>query len=33
LSKNGIEADELILKYSSRVIQKEEIEDLLKEII
>lgn len=33
LSKNGIEASELILKYSSRALQKEEIEDLLKEII
>lgn len=33
LSKNGIEADELILKYSSRAIQKQEIEDLLKEIL
>lgn len=33
LSKNGIDASELILKYSSRVLQKEEIEDLLKEII
>ncbi|HOI59748.1 MAG TPA: 2-oxoacid:acceptor oxidoreductase subunit alpha [Candidatus Pacearchaeota archaeon] len=33
LSKNGIDASELILKYSSRVLQKEEVEDLLKEII
>jgi len=33
LAKNGIEAEELILKYSSRVIQKGEIEDLLKEIL
>ena len=33
LSKNGIDADELILKYSSRTILKEEIKDLLKEII
>ncbi len=33
LSKNGIDVDELILKYSSRVILKEEIKDLLKEII
>ncbi|MDD3046219.1 MAG: 2-oxoacid:acceptor oxidoreductase subunit alpha [Candidatus Pacebacteria bacterium] len=33
LAKNGIEANELILKYSSRVFQKQEIEDLLKEII
>lgn len=33
LSKNGIEANELILKYSSRAIQKGEIEDLLKEIL
>jgi 2-oxoglutarate ferredoxin oxidoreductase subunit alpha len=33
LAKNGIEANELILKYSSRVIGKEEIEDLLKEIL
>ncbi|MDD4358843.1 MAG: 2-oxoacid:acceptor oxidoreductase subunit alpha, partial [Candidatus Pacebacteria bacterium] len=33
LAKNGIEAEELILKYSSRVITKEEIKDLLKEII
>ena len=33
LSKNGIEANELILKYSSRALQKGEIEDLLKEIL
>ncbi|MDD4662144.1 MAG: pyruvate ferredoxin oxidoreductase, partial [Candidatus Pacebacteria bacterium] len=33
LAKNGIEANELILKYSSRALQTQEIEDLLKEII
>ncbi|NMB47412.1 hypothetical protein GYA01_01080, partial [Patescibacteria group bacterium] len=33
LAKNGIEVNELILKYSSRVILKEEIKDLIKEVL